>query len=181
LGNGHWGIDARKLLTDFPSLPVAFLFTATAGVVISSLTALGEEIGWRGFLTPALRKLCSFTQMSFLVGNLWFLYHLPLLLFTDYLSKASNAPLPLALTCFFITILSATFIAGWLRLKTGSVWPAVLLHAVHNIFIQYFFDSLTVDRGKTNYITTEFGIGLAILYSLSAFYFWTRRKEVEKQ
>jgi hypothetical protein len=46
-------------------------------------------------------------------------------------------------------------------------------------FYLVFFDLLTVDKAKTPYFTTEFGIDVAVVYSLFAFYFWTRRKEAE--
>jgi membrane protease YdiL (CAAX protease family) len=60
------------------------------------------------------------------------------------------------------------FILGWLRLRSGSVWPCALLHASHNLFIQAIFDPLTADTGAARYLTTEFGLGLAILISLAA-------------
>jgi membrane protease YdiL (CAAX protease family) len=33
---------------------------------------------------------------------------------------------------FYATVVAATFVYGYLRLYTGSVWPASLAHAVHN-------------------------------------------------
>jgi hypothetical protein len=58
-----------------------------------------------------------------------------------------------------------------MRLKSGSIWPGVVLHAAHNRFIQQFFDPLTVDKSKTRYIAGEFGAGLAVISILMAFYF----------
>ena len=65
-----------------------------------------------------------------------------------------------------------------MRLKSGSIWPGVVLHAAHNTFFQQFFDPLTVDNGKTRYIAGEFGAGLAVISILMAFYFWKRRNEL---
>jgi hypothetical protein len=65
-----------------------------------------------------------------------------------------------------------------MRLKSGSLWTGVLLHASHNLFIQGFFDPLTTDTGRTKYIIGEFGAGLALVSIAFAIYFWTRRKEV---
>jgi hypothetical protein len=48
----------------------------------------------------------------------------------------------------------------------------------HNIFIQEIFDPLTQDRGTTKYVTTEFGVGLAIAYTVAAWYCWRRRAEL---
>lgn len=74
-----------------------------------------------------------------------------------------------------------TFVWTWLRLKSGSTWPCVILHASHNTFIQSFFDPLTVHNKNTNYVANEFGAGILVLSILMAFYFWRRRGEVEKQ
>ena len=78
-------------------------------------------------------------------------------------------------------IVADSFIFAWLRLKSGSLWTAAVLHASHNLFIQTVFDNLMRDTGKTLWYTTEFGIALAIVTVLFAFYFWTRRSEVEQK
>jgi hypothetical protein len=45
--------------------------------------------------------------------------------------------------------------------------------------VQQIFDPLTSSNGLTKYVTTEFGVGLALGYTILAFYFWRRRDEVE--
>ena len=107
-------------------------------------------------------------------GAAWSVYHYPLILFADYNSRA---PKWLALIVFTWMIVASSFIYAWLRLKSGSIWTAVILHASHNLFIQEIFDPLTTDRGVTTYITTEFGVGLALGYTILALYFWRRRGE----
>jgi uncharacterized protein len=72
-----------------------------------------------------------------------------------------------------------TFVWTWMRLKSESIWPCVILHASHNTFIQGFFDPLTVYRSKTGYVAGEFGAALFVLSILMAIYFWRRRDEVE--
>jgi CAAX protease family protein len=64
-------------------------------------------------------------------------------------------------------------------LKSGSLWSGVLLHASHNIFIQGFFDPITGDTGHTRYVIGEFGAALPVAAVIIAFYFWTRRAEIE--
>jgi hypothetical protein len=53
------------------------------------------------------------------------------------------------------------------------------IHASHNLFVQQIFDPRTVDRAFTTYVTTESGVGLALVYSIAAFYFWRRRREID--
>ena len=151
-------------------------FTATAQMIRGMATALGEEIGWRGFLVPELAKQMSYTKLSLLSGVIWAAWHSPLLLFADY-----NAPTNrwYSMGCFTVMIVSTSFMFAWLRLKSRSLWPAAVLHASHNLFIQTVFDNVMRDTGKTLWYTTEFGAALAVVTAVFAVYFWTRRAEVE--
>lgn len=148
---------------------------AFIGVIGSMAHALGEEIGWRGYLLPRLVGRTGFTVGCLISGCIWAVWHYPLLLFADY---NSGTPKIYALTCFTIMVIGDAFILGWFRLKSGSLWPAAMLHASHNLFIQAIFDRMTNPAGKSLYITTEFGCGLALAVGVCAIYFWTRRKEV---
>ena len=65
-------------------------------------------------------------------------------------------------------------------LKSGSLWPAALLRAVHNQLIQGAFDGLMCDTRRTLWYTTEFGAALAITTALFAVYFWMSHGEVEQ-
>jgi uncharacterized protein len=159
------------------TLPLALLLTVVVGFLSSLLTATGEEIGWRGLLVPELAKRYNFSVTSLMSGVIWALFHYPAILFADY---NSSAPLWYAMTMFTIMAIAASFVFAWLRLKSGSLWTAAILHASHNLFIQAIFDQLTLDFGLTPYLTTEFGVGLAAAYTLVAVYCWTRRGEVEK-
>jgi membrane protease YdiL (CAAX protease family) len=152
------------------------LFTASAGMIRGMSTALGEEIGWRGFLVPELAKQMSYTKLSLLSGVIWAAWHSPLLLFADYNAGTNRW---YALGCFAVMVVSISFGFAWLRLKSGSLWTAALLHASHNLFVQVVFDNMMRNTGKTLWYTTEFGAALAVVNIALAVYFWRRRKEVE--
>lgn len=154
------------------SLWLAIAMQATAGFLFDAIFALGEELGWRGLLVPELAKVTGFTRLALITGFIWVVYHAPALFFADY---HSAAPRWYAFLVFTVSIIAASFISAWLRLKSGSVWSAVILHASHNLFIQSVFDRLTVDRGYTEYFTTEFGVGLTIAYTLIAYWCWKQR------
>jgi membrane protease YdiL (CAAX protease family) len=158
------------------AIALYLLFSGTVGMVFSCITALGEEIGWRGFLVPELAKRHSFTATALISGAIWSLWHYPVLLFADY--NAGTEPW-YGLLCFTVMVLGISFIFAWMRLKSGSLWTGVLLHGSHNLFIQSFFDRITSDTGYTRYIIGEFGAGLAIAAVCLALYFRSRRSEVE--
>ena len=67
---------------------------------------------------------------------------------------------------------------SWLRLKSGSLWTGMWLHASHNLFVQSYFDRLTVDTGPTGWIIGEFGIGLVIVCLLIAVYYLRKADEL---
>jgi uncharacterized protein len=78
-------------------------------------------------------------------------------------------------------VIADSYVLGWMRLKSGSLWTGAILHASHNLFIQAIFDGMTAPAGRVlyvTYVTTEFGGGLVLTIGVFAFYFWTRRGEV---
>lgn len=96
--------------------------------LINLVPALGEELGWRGWLLPKLMPLGTIPALL-VSGVIWGLWHAPLILL-GY--NYPDAPRWLGLTAMIImcTLIGAVF--GWLRLRSGSVWPAALAHAAFN-------------------------------------------------
>ncbi|MFC2133662.1 CPBP family intramembrane glutamic endopeptidase [Bacteroidota bacterium] len=162
-------------LTESLSFLPSFFVLASVGLFFSIINAFGEEIGWRGLLVPELAKFTSFTNVSLISGAVWAIWHIPGILFVGYSSGLSPF---FTIPCFVVMVISASFVFAWIRLKSGSVWTAVILHATHNLFIQAFYDQMTVDTGSTYYFTTEFGIGMAVIYTIAAYYFWRKRGEL---
>ena len=136
------------------ALPLLFTIT----VIGTATWALGEELGWRGFLFPRLQERFGFTGACLISGTLWAVWHYPGLLGADY-NAGTDARF--AIVCFTIMVIAMAFIMGYLRVRSGSLWPCVLLHATHNSFVQGIFDPLTTTSGWAKYITSEFGVGLA--------------------
>jgi len=118
----------------------------------------------------------SFARVAQVSGLIWAAWHSPLVLFADYNVGTGRW---YSLICSSITCVSVSFILAWLRLKSESIWPAVLLHASHNLFIPVLFDNLTRNTGLTLWYTTEFGIAVAVTTAVFAVYFWSRHNEVE--
>jgi membrane protease YdiL (CAAX protease family) len=155
-----------------------FLLQGTIGMTQSLSTALGEEIGWRGFLAPALVARLGFTGGALLTGLIWGIWHLPILLFADY---NAGTPWWFALPCFMVLVLSMSVVMTWLRLRSGSLWTAALVHASHNLFIQTFFTPMTAKHGDiTPYAIDEFGFVLPLVTAALAVWFWSRRGELTR-
>jgi uncharacterized protein len=154
---------------------VYILLGGSFGLARSLATALGEEIGWRGFLVPELFKTTSFTSTALISGVVWACWHYPVLIWGDY---NSGTPTWFGLTCFTVLVWSISFVFAWMRLKSGSLWTGGLLHASHNLYIQGIFTPLTRNTGKTAWYIDEFGAVLPLVVLVFAIYFWTKRKEL---
>ena len=157
------------------ALVLFIVFTGTVGMLGSSASALGEEIGWRGFLVPELAKVTSFTKTALISGGVWTAWHVPILVFADY---NNGTPVWYGLTCFAVLVMSISFVFAWMRLRSGSLWTGVFLHASHNLMIQAILTPLTLDTGRTKYVIDEFGCALALVAVVVAVLVWRRRDEV---
>ncbi len=85
-----------------------------------------EEIGWRGFLQPALEKRFPFPIAALIVSIIWLVWHLPI-----WFMPTSNHYGD-SLTGFAITIFIWTFIAAAIYKVTKSVFACVMYHAFIN-------------------------------------------------
>jgi len=142
----------------------------------ATLSALLEEMGWRGLLVPQMMKLTGFTTTALISGLIWAAWHYPLIAFTDI--RPGNTPLFYSLVCFTVFIIGLSFAAAWLRMKSGSIWTAALLHGSHNLFMLHVFNPLTTDSGTTWLLLGEYGAVTAVAGLLLALIFWSLRSRL---
>jgi len=160
---------------DLGRFHVSIAYFLAYGSLASLLSATGEELGWRGFLVPTLARTMSFGRTAVISGAIWAAWHVPLIVFADY---NGGTPAWYSVLCFVVMVVSLGVPFAWLRLRSGSVWPAAILHASHNLFVQGFFDRVTVDTGPTRWLTGEFGAALALAIVGTAWLFWRARASV---
>lgn len=151
------------------------LFSTTLGMIKACPYALGEEIGWRGFLVPELAKTTNFFNTALISGIAWAVWHYPTIIFGGYNNGKS---IPYSLFCFTLAVIAISFPMAWLRLKSGSLWTGMIFHASDNLFLEDVFSNLTKDAGITNYLVGEFGIFIGIACLIPAWIFWQRRYEL---
>ena len=128
------GLQETFAAAGVTGMPIeVILLTQAINIVIASwlinlLPALGEEIGWRGWLTPQLLPLGALPTIG-ITGVIWGLWHTPVMLL------GHNYPhLPGWLSVSFMVIF-CTLIGGvlsWLSIRSNSVWPAALGHSTIN-------------------------------------------------
>lgn len=144
----------------------SYLVVLTIGVPLSLLTALGEEIGWRGFMLPKLVEAYGEGKALIASALIWYCWHLPILIADVYLP---GLPVLFKMATFLINIGSIGIIIGILTIRSRSVWPAAVLHAAHNAYDQMMFGPYTVGDSKlyliseSGILTTVITVGIAIL------------------
>ena len=100
------------------------------------------------------------------------MFHLPLILGGDY--HAEGTPLWFSLLCFTAMVFAMCAVMAWIRLASGSLWPAALLHASHNLIVQGIFDVGTKAGPGSAYVTGEFWAGLAVTIGVVGSVLWRR-------
>ena len=97
--------------------------------------ALGEEVGWRGALYPALKKRLGTAKGRLLGGLIWGAWHWPIMLLAGYeygLYYWGAPVLGMLLFCLFAT--AAGVLLDHLYEKSGCIWVPALGHGAINAF-----------------------------------------------
>ncbi|MFJ7905737.1 CPBP family intramembrane glutamic endopeptidase [Kitasatospora sp. NPDC096204] len=116
----------------------AWAVRGSIGMVLSLPLFFGEEIGWQGFLFPRLLQhgrvhgygggggTAALVRAYLLTGTAFALWHLPTLLMGG---QYPGRPWYLAVPALTVSCVLVVPVFTWLRLRSGSVVPAVVAHA----------------------------------------------------
>jgi len=148
-------IEKRMLLL----MPVYSIVTG----IVGSFAAFGEEGGWRGYMMPKLLKIMNRPTALITGGVIWGLWHAPLTCIghnfgTDY---PGFPYLGIVCMCIFCTLMGVllTFITE----KSGSVWPAAIMHAVNNSSPSILNGFVNPDQKTTNFPIGMIAMCIALL------------------
>ena len=98
-------------------------------LVLAWFSSAVEEFGWQGFALPRLTEQLHPLLANLLHGVLWATWHLPLYLSEDWSGNHQ------AIWLLYGITLSLAPMMYWLtRRASGSVVPAILLHAATNLY-----------------------------------------------
>jgi membrane protease YdiL (CAAX protease family) len=128
-------------LPDFSAAKFALIGQAILAALIPNfIKNIFEEFAWRGYLAPKVQSIVKNPLVGHvLVGLVWFTWHLPyylVLLAPADLQKSTSLSLGLFLFMTFLGIIPTAIVYGEIRVRTNSVWPAVLIHISANVFFE---------------------------------------------
>jgi membrane protease YdiL (CAAX protease family) len=127
------------------ALPIFFIF------------AIYEEFGWRGYLAPKLASIGINSYLGYAItGVVWATWHLPYI--RELAWVYSSEDLLSFIPRFYLALFAFTILYNEIRIITGSVWPAVLMHCIMNSFGHPLAaDFLTIVPGK-DYLVSATGL-----------------------
>jgi len=100
---------------------------------INMLFAVGEEAGWRGFLTPALTERFGKKKALVLSGCIWGAWHWPLIILSGYEYGTGYWGYPVTgMLCMLLFTTAFGIFLSWLYERSGSVWTCALCHGAAN-------------------------------------------------
>ncbi|GAB3825289.1 type II CAAX prenyl endopeptidase Rce1 family protein [Dactylosporangium cerinum] len=124
---------------------VTFSWTGSEPLVAAFLTVFAvqviknpiEEFIFRGYGTRTAMALSLPSRLAphLLVGVVWSAWHLPLyLMWTSAadMRLVTSLSWPLFLVLMFAGLTAAAVLYGEVRVRTGSIWPGVVLHSMTN-------------------------------------------------
>jgi len=172
----------QKMLSATPSLASTSPMFVIVGQLISAILmapiinsffTFGEEFGWRGYMLPLLLPMGE--RKAFLVsGVIWGLWHAPVIAMGhNFGMDYPGFPWLGILAMIWFCILAGTFL-GWLRIKSDSVWPAIIGHAAINGIAGLF---VLFTLGTPNFLLGPTPVGIIGSTGFLAVFLWIYWKQ----
>jgi len=175
------GLSSLEIGEDFAGFswsvfPLIVLFLFVKATLFESM---GEELGWRGYLLPLMTRCTSKNKAMMLNGVIHGLWHFPIMLNTNAYHSEEKLWLILPLA-----LLSTMFLApviGELRLRTGSVWTASIMHTSHNL-VWLILANITLENSEASkYISGDMSIVVVVFYAGLTWLLWKKSNKMLKR
>ncbi len=124
VGVAHWQLPLDSSWSQL-------LYNWLPELLVGTLFALGEEIGWRGYMLPKLLPLGQ-VRAALINGVLHGLWHLPMILLTPFYHGEGNRWIVIPL--FLLTLTAGGIFYSYLRISSNSLWSVAVGHGAFNTF-----------------------------------------------
>ena len=166
------GVDEEALKYNEGSTYLAlkryFLYGFPTFLLINCGFALGEEIGWRGYMLPRFQEMgLTFTKRALIVGLIWGLWHIP-----TYITLGIGLPMIL---CFLLNVVILSFFFTWAYEREQSIWGPTLIHGLHNALFNTFLPNITLAKNAPEILidgengllaTAAYGLLMILLFRI---------------
>lgn len=167
-GLSEWRVPDKLFGFEWSTAPVVLVIVYVKSVLFESL---GEEVGWRGYLLP--RMVGNNERKGLLLnGLLHGVWHAPIILNTTEYHDGENAWI-----LFPLMVLSTMFLApviGRLRLKTGSVWTASMMHTTHNLTWAVLAELYVNKSDAAAYVSGDMSLVVVLFYAGLTLWMWRK-------
>ena len=134
---------------------ISVISGVTYAPLINTFVALGEEIGWRGFLYPQLKARFGRRKGWLLGGVIWGAWHWPLIWLIGYeygaatANRAGYAGFPVVgMLLFCVITVGVGILHDRLYEISGSIWVPAIFHGAFNAATTIPLGVCTVDTGS---------------------------------
>lgn len=111
---------------------IAYIFFGIAmGATGLFFLALGEELGWRGYLVPKLQEVMGMPGALILGGIIWGVWHAPSIWLYGLDFGTEHPVLGVAAMC--VSCIGMGNILTFITMKTDSIYPAAIGHGIVDI------------------------------------------------
>lgn len=151
------------------------------GLIAAMIKNIFEEFAWRGYLAPKVYSLNLNIWLSHaIVGLIWGAWHLPFIyVFWTYLTPEM---LWYFIPVFLLGTISQSIVYGEIRLATGSVLPAWVMHTVGNTIGNAILLSgfIQLNSGSELWVSpgAEGIISIILMFTIG---FWLHKRRINEQ
>ncbi|MEM7118723.1 MAG: CPBP family intramembrane glutamic endopeptidase [Chloroflexota bacterium] len=139
------------------------VLNAVIGLLVVSVLAFFEEIGWRAWMLPRLVQQFDIRIGILLSALIWALWHIPFVF--GGIQQIEGIPMWAMLILYPLGLFGAGIFLGWLWLHYESIWIVTLAHGSLNNWGQLAFKYMKEpsDIAGTENLLTFTAVNLALL------------------
>jgi membrane protease YdiL (CAAX protease family) len=132
--------------TTAAGLACGLVLKAVVGLLLVSLFALGEEVGWRGYMQSKIVARYGVANGIVLSAAIWAVWHLPYAI--SGLHHISGVPILALLVIMPVGHFGLGVFLGWLYQRTSSIWVVTIAHGAANNWGQFAFKFMEGDAAN---------------------------------
>lgn len=130
IGGGDWSDWGKDLE---PAKIFSTLLTVFSTAPLMAFNTFGEEFGWRGYMNQKMKPLFGTVGTVLIGGVIWGMWHAELTVEGHNFGTDYPGYPYMGFLCMCVSCTSLGIILMWLTEKTGSIYPAAIMHAMNNL------------------------------------------------